>query len=174
MRKLSYMLAGMMISVWGCASMQSGQSSPGPTGVPSQPVITRSYASEKIRLGDTWKAYINASDPGGAMKYIVVTVSQFGSGGAYPVSYIRIKGENSREFSGYVYLNTSQNLHQGLHFTNITLTAEVKSKTGKTSEPVTFPLHFSNEKQAPPPQGVFQEKELGPIMITIEPANKMD
>ncbi len=174
MRKLSFTLTGIMILVWACASMQSGQTSPGSTGVPSKPVITKSYAAEKMRLGDTWKVYINALDPGGAMKYIVVTVSQAGIGGAYPVSYIRIKGENSRELSGYVYLNTSQNLHQGLYFTNITLTAEVKSKTGITSEPVTFPLLFANIAQAPPPQGVFQEKELGPVMITIAPANKMD
>ncbi len=174
MKKLSITLAGMMILAWGCASMQSGESSSGPTGAPSTPVITQSYAAEKIRLGETWKVYINASDPGGAMKYIVVTVSQSGSGGAYPVSYIRIKGENSRELSGYVYLNTNQNVGQGLHFTNIALTAQVKSKTGNTSEPVTFPLHFSNAPQAPPPQGVFQEKELGPVMINIEPANKMD
>ncbi len=165
-------LAALAFAAWGCASTQS--SSAGPAGVPSSPVIKESYAAKEIRLGDTWKVYINASDPGGAMKHIVVTVSQPGSGGAYPPSYIRLKGDNTREVSGYIYLNTTQNLHQGLAFTNIMVTAEIKSKGGPTSNQVTFPLHFTNSRQAPPPQGVFQEKDLGPIMIMLEPANKFD
>ena len=175
MKKLSITLAGLALAAWGCASMEPGLNSANPTGIASQPVITEAYASKEMRLGDTWKVYINASDADGMMKYIVVNVTQLGNTGAYPISFIRIKKENSRDLSGYIYLNTNQNaLQGGLNFTNITLTAEIKNKNGYTSKPLTFPLHFTNVRQAPPPPGVFQEKDLGPIMISIEAPNKFD
>jgi hypothetical protein len=173
MKRLSMTAAVLALAVWGCASMQS--TSGNPSEVSSKPVITQSYAANEMRLGDTWKVYLRASDPGGNMKYIMVTLSQLGNAGAYPPAYIRLKGENTREFSGYIYLNTNQNVHTGgLHFTNLALSAEVKSKGGQISNTVNFPLQFTNVRQASPPAGVFQEKELGPIMISLEPPNKID
>ncbi len=174
MRKFLNTLAGMMILVWGCASMQSGEPTSSPTGVPSKPVISQAFAAKEMRSGDTWKVYLNASDPDGNMKYIIANVNQFGNAGGYPVTFIRLKGENTREFSGFIYLNTNQSAHSGLMFTNLTMTVEIKNKTGITSQPMTFPLHFAQVKQELPPPGVFQEKELGPVMIRIEPANTMD
>jgi len=54
------------------------------------PVITQSFASTSLGAGDTWKVYLNASDPDGDMKYIVCTIDQPGIG-IYPVSFTRVK-----------------------------------------------------------------------------------
>ena len=53
------------------------------------------------------------------MKYIFATVSQPGAN-PYPVSIIRIKGENQKELSGYIYLNTAPASQS--NFFNLTLT----------------------------------------------------
>jgi len=37
------------------------------------PIISHSFAAQSLRLGDTWKVYLNAADPDGDMKYIVCT-----------------------------------------------------------------------------------------------------
>ncbi len=139
-------------------------------GSASKPVITQAYAATQMRPGDTWKVYINASDPNSDLKYVVATIHQPGRGGGYPPSYTRVKGGNVHDLSGYVYLNTVINIQQGLNFTNITLTVQVKDKAGNFSNPVSFPLHFQmSARQEPPASGVFQEKDLGPVMIQISP-----
>jgi len=129
------------------------------------PVITQSFASKQMRPGDTWKVYLNASDPDGDMKNIVCAIEQPGMP-TYPVSFTKIKEVNRKELSGYIYLNTGG--IQGLNWVNITLTAQVQDKAGHLSQPVVLPLSFNwRFKQEAPPPGIFQEKELGPIMIIL-------
>ena len=129
------------------------------------PVITQSFASKQMRPGDTWKVYLNATDPDGDMKNIFCSIEQPGIG-TYPGSFTKIKEANRKELSGYIYLNTVG--IQGLNWVNITLTVQVQDKAGHFSQPVVFPLSFnSRSKQESPPPGIFQEKELGPIMILL-------
>ncbi len=61
--------------------------------------------------------------------------------------------------------------HQGFAFTNLVLTVQIRDKAGNVSEPVSFPLQLqaNARQQSPPPGGVFQEKNLGPVAIRIEP-----
>jgi hypothetical protein len=131
------------------------------------PVIAQSFASKELRPGDVWKVYLKASDPEGKMKYIFATVSQPGAN-AYPVSIIRIKGENQKELSGYIYLNTAPAAQ--VNFFNLTLTLTVNIKgTGGFSEPAVFPLSFvAKPSRAAPPDGVFKEQNLGPISVTLQ------
>ncbi len=129
------------------------------------PVISQSFASPKIRAGQTWKVYLTASDPDGDMKNIVSIIDQPGVG-TYPVGITRIKKEDSRELSGYVYLNTP--VSGGFDFVNLTLHIQIEDRAGHYSKPVSFPLNFSTrEQQEPVPQGLFKEKDLGPIMIQL-------
>ncbi|MDO8955417.1 MAG: hypothetical protein Q7W38_01010 [Deltaproteobacteria bacterium] len=132
------------------------------------PVITQSFASPKLRPGDTWKVYLKASDPDGDMKNIYATIAQPGMAG-YPVSITRIKEGGGKDLSGYVYLNTVG--VQGMNFVTITLTVEIQDKAGHFSKPAVFPLSFNfvSQKETPPP-GTFLEKDLGPIMITLRSA----
>jgi hypothetical protein len=129
------------------------------------PVISQSFASSKISPRQAWKVYLMASDPDGDMKNIVCTIDQPGMG-TYPVGITRIKDEDRRELSGYVYLSTIGS--GNLDWVNITLHIQIEDRAGHYSKPVSFPLSFnSRDRQEPPPQGVFKEKNLGPIMIQL-------
>ena len=135
------------------------------TGTP--PVITQSFASGQVRAGDIWRVYLKASDPDGKMKYIFATISQPGVG-TYPVSITRIKEENAKELSGYIYLNTAPARSSEFFNRSLTLTVNIKGEGGQFSEPAVFPLFFqAKPTQEGPPEGVFKEQKLGPIMVTL-------
>ncbi len=132
------------------------------------PELTQSFASDKIRPGDTWKVYLQANDPDGDLDSIVAEIDQPGQGN-YPVSYTRLRGKNRRDVSGFVYLNTmtpsgftwQENL-------NLTVTIWIKDKAGHLSRPSVFLLSFNSRfTQEKPPQSLFEERSLGPIMITL-------
>ena len=129
------------------------------------PVITRSFAQERIRLGDTWKVYLNASDPDGEMQSIVCTLEQPGVG-VHPVGLTSVPANARQELSGYVYLSTMG--AQGLNNTSLRLKIQIRDKRGDYSTPVSFPLVFDpRSRPEDPPAGIFQERDLGPIMITL-------
>jgi hypothetical protein len=129
------------------------------------PAITNSFAAKEIYPGETWKVYINAQDPDGDMKNIVCVIEQPGVG-VYPVSITRIREGDRKELSGYVTLFTA--FTQGLNLVNLTLTLQIQDEAGHYSAPVSFPLSFNNRyHQEPPPPGVFQDKDLGPIMLHL-------
>ena len=94
-----FFLASVSAIGWTMFSPKAAQSSVDEKGVP---MIVQSFASKELRAGDVWKVYLKASDPEGKMRYIFATISQPGVG-IYPVSITRIKGENRKELSGYIY-----------------------------------------------------------------------
>jgi hypothetical protein len=114
------------------------------------PVITQSFASKEIRPGETWKIYLNVSNPEGGIKNIFAVVDQAGAG-PYPLSIIRIQGENHKELSGYIYLNTS-NPYSPLEFIPLKLIVQVQDRAGHFSAPVVFPLFMQGRavQEAPP------------------------
>ncbi len=132
------------------------------------PAVAHSFASDKIRPGDTWKVYLEASDPDGDMDSIVTEIDQPGQG-AYPASYTRITGENRKDLSGFVYLNTmSSGNYTWQENLNLSVTILIKDKAGHLSPPLVLPLSFNGRfSQEKPPQNLFQETNLGPILITL-------
>lgn len=159
-------LAGfvLLFLAMGCAAMEPIEVREGMYGK-AIPVISQSFASKQIRPGDTWKVYLNASDPDGDMKNIVCIIEQPGVG-TYPISITRIKEDNRKELSGFIYLNT---LGSGdLNFVNLTLSVQIQDMAGHFSAPVSFPLSFNNRhRQEDPPKDIFKDKDLGPIMINM-------
>ncbi len=136
----------------------------------SIPVITQSFASPQLIPGDTWKIYLNVSDPNGKMKYILAMVDQAGVG-PYPVSFIRIKKGNQKEMSGYIYLNSFHfaEVPNSLNNTTLNLTVQIKDSAGNYSNPVVFPLYINTRAdEETPPNGIFQERDLGPVMIDLQ------
>jgi hypothetical protein len=84
------------------------------------------------------------------------------------VGITRIKEGNQKELSGYLFLDISTQAK--LDFVEITLTVQIRDRSGQVSKPVEFPLSInSRNTQEPPPAGVFQENKLGPIMIQLRP-----
>jgi hypothetical protein len=133
------------------------------------PVVTNSFASKEMRPGDTWKVYLAAKDEDGDMKNILCSVDQPGVG-TYPISITRIKTEDQKEFSGYIYLFTGR--VAGLfNMVNLTLNVQIEDQAGHHSAPVSFPLSMNTRySQEPPPKDAFKEKDLGPIMIQLRTA----
>jgi hypothetical protein len=130
------------------------------------PVVTQSFASPRVWPGETWKVYLNISDPTGEMKYIFATVEQPGAG-PYPLSIIRVREGNRKAMSGYLYLFTATPSYP-LGFVNLTLVVEVQDKSGNFSQPAVFSLAINPRyTQERAPQGVFKEQELGPVMINL-------
>jgi hypothetical protein len=140
------------------------------------PVITSHFASSDLRAGDTWKIYLKASDSDGDMRNVVAVVKQAGVG-VSPVSFTRIREENRKELSGYVYLNTmGGSSYSSLTFYGLTLTLWVQDRAGNFSDPVEFPLTFGSrvEAQAVPPAGAYQEQDLGPVMVFLRSMSAQD
>ncbi len=164
-----FILLWLMIAVAGCAGMETKGEAP-PTGPPAKPpqlvpVITHFFASPQISPGSNWKVYLKASDAGGDMKEFVCTIHQPGVG-TYPVGITRIQEGNQKELSGYLYLNISA--FSKLEFVDLTLTVQMRDRAGQLSKPVEFPLSINSRYvQEPPPGGVFQENDLGPILIRL-------
>ena len=165
MAKKIFILFVVLILAAGCAMIEPGTQRAREAKKP--PVIVQSFASKELRPGDVWKIYLKASDPEGQMKYIFATVSQPGVS-AYPISIIRIKGENQKELSGYIYLNTAPAAQ--VNFFNLTLALSVTIKgPGGFSQPAVFPLSFeASATPEVPPDGVFKEENLGPISVTLQ------
>jgi len=164
MPKKRWILFVIFLMAMGCTSLEplEVREKAYGTGVPK---ITQSFASPRIRAGNTWKVYLNASDPDGDMKAIFSVIEQPGIG-RYPVSITRIREENRKEISGYLYLNIVT--PQEMNFINLTLTVQVQDKAGHFSAPALFPLAIQSQyTQEPAPPGIFKEEDLGPIMIRL-------
>jgi hypothetical protein len=167
-------LLWLVIGGTGCAATEKKSAEPpsqqGQTAKPPQaaPVISQAFASPQIAPGRVWKVYLKASDADGDMKELVCTIHQPGVG-TYPVSITRIKEGNRKSLSGYLYLNVSAT--RNLDFVELALTVQVRDRAGQLSEPVNFLLSINSRyAQQPPPEGVFQENDLGPIMIDLRTA----
>ncbi len=158
-------LIGMILAgIVGCAHMGGIEEKEKIYGK-NPPVIERSFASDQLAPGEQWKIYVRASDPDGDMDTIFAVVEQAGIG-SYPVSITKIKGETGKELSGYVFLNTSG--YDCLCDKKLTVSIEIRDKAGHSSNSVTHSVVGRQTQKSPPP-GVFEEKELGPIMVTLRP-----
>ena len=130
------------------------------------PTITHSFASKEIRAGGIWKVYLNAFDPDEDMKAVYCTLDQPGAG-SYPVSITRIRKDQQRRLSGYLYLNTAG--VAGLIYANLVLNVQIQNQAGRLSKPVSFLLSFNpRAREEDPPPGLFQDEELGPIMVSLQ------
>ncbi len=101
------------------------------------------------------------------MKAIYVTVHQPGRGpqAAGPIS---IPEDQRRELSGFLYLNTSG--IQGLAFLTLTVTVQVRNRAGHFSPPISLSLALNPRAfQESPPPGVFEERALGPVLVSLDP-----
>ena len=164
-KKIMVLFVASVLAIgWTMFDARAAQSSAGEKGVP---MIVQSFASKDVRAGDVWKVYLKASNPEGKMKYIFATISQPGVS-TYPVSIIRIKEENAKELSGYIYLNTAPARLPEFFNRSLTLTVNIQGEGGPFSQPAVFPLFFqANPTREAPPEGVFKEQRLGPIMVTL-------
>ena len=163
--KIRILAAAVLLLVVGCAIMEPVEVREEKYGK-ATPVISKAFASPRLSPGDTWKVYLNASDPDGDMKAIICTMEQPGRG-SYPVSRTRIPANQRRDLSGYVYLNTRDS--ESIENTSLTMALQVQDEAGHYSAPVLLPLFLQfKAKQGTPPPELFQNRDLGPIMIRLD------
>jgi hypothetical protein len=135
------------------------------------PSFTASFASVEIRPGDTWKIYLNACHPHGEMKYLIAEVAQTGKPSC-PATRIRIQKESRKNLSGYIYLNTASVPAGDLTFVTLRLRIQIEDSSGRLSREKTFPLAFNDcAEPESPPAGMFEERDLGPVMVQLQPTN---
>jgi len=171
MRLISAVMGVVLLAIAGCAQM-GGMEEREKTYGKNPPVIGQSFASDRSKPGDLWKLYLQASDPDGDMEAIIAAVDQPGIG-QYPASITKIKGENGKELSGYIFLNTSgQKDYDFLDNQELEVSVQIRDKAGHTSKSITHKVLFLvRETQKAPPAGDFKEEALGPIMVILRPVS---
>jgi hypothetical protein len=128
------------------------------------PVIEQSFASPTVRSDDNWKIYLRAYDSDGDMKSIVASFS--GLGDAAPIYSLRVPKENQKELSGYAYWYPGSGVTP---FSEGLMTIQIEDMAGHFSKAVSFPVRIETSgAQQAPPRGVFEEKNLGPILIPVK------
>jgi hypothetical protein len=133
------------------------------------PVITASFAPKEFIPGGSLKVYIKAQSADSEMKAIYVTVEQPG-GGVYPISITRIKEDQKKDLSGYLYFSTITTVGSANDFVPLKMIVQIKDSKGRFSEPAVLSVAFKPRAMPEnPPAGVFAENELGPIMIRLRP-----
>jgi hypothetical protein len=168
MRTKLAVIGMILIGMAGCAHMGGIEEKEKIYGK-NPPVIDQSFAADQLKPGDPWKIYLLASDPNGDMETIIAAVEQAGIG-SYPVSFTKIKEENGKELSGYVFLNTRG--YDFLFNQELTVSIQIRDKAGHSSKSVTHSVVLSSRQtQKSPPSGVFKEKDLGSIMVTLRPVS---
>ncbi len=131
------------------------------TGVP---VIEESFASPTVRTNDNWRIYLRAYDPDGDIKSIVASFSGFGD--AVPIYKIVVPKGSQKELSGFVHWSPGPEV---MPFSEGLMTIQIEDMAGHFSKAVSFPMRIEpSGVQQPPPRGVFEEKNLGPILITVK------
>jgi hypothetical protein len=115
----------------------------------SPPVITHSFASEKLSHGDIWKIYLEANDPDGDMRTMVYSVE---GGSKHRLKSVVIKKGDRGRLLGYLDGFFSSPATAVAEWTELTLTLYIRDKRGNTSNKVVFPLALTRGiKQGPPP-----------------------
>lgn len=146
----------------GCATLEDREARYGS----NPPVITATFAKDRIVSGDTWKVYVNASDVDGDMDRFVCSTLQDGRH-PYPFDLVKIKPEQRNKLSGYLYLPTYTS-HQDLWGIHIELSLYIVDKAGHKSDEKSFELRFeSKASDKKVDRTLFDDTPLGPIMINI-------
>lgn len=149
----------------GCATFESAEVREQRYGK-AAPAIDQYFASPTMRPGDTWKVYLKASDPDGDMKRIVTYLGPGSRGADASAAFTRLREEDRREFSGYLYWFPGPDVGYSGQYVMI---IQVEDRAGHYSAPISITLNFKpSGRQESPPAGVFQEKEIGPIMISVK------
>ena len=161
--KKNFLIVTLLFLLAGCSIMETVKGREPKYGS-NAPLITKAFAAQEIWAGETWKIYLEASDPDGDMKTIVCWIDQ--PAVSYPSSFTRIREGQRQNLSGYIFLTTKP----GINLFNLTLYVQIVDEAGHSSVPLSIPLIFNaRAKQENPPPGAFKENELGPINIELRP-----
>lgn len=133
---------------------------------PNKPKIEETFAARWVTPGETWKIYINASDPDGDLKYF--QVSMWVPGGIMTPVRLDLEPDQYKSISGYLTLHTGDFPLSILRFENseLTLYVALEDRAGHVSEQAIFPVSLVlGSKQEQPLAGKFKEEFLGNVPV---------
>jgi hypothetical protein len=141
----------------------------------SAPVITHSFASEKLSPGDIWRIYLEANDPDGDMRRFVCVFNQVGYG-PYSAEYVIVKKQYREKMKGYLYfLSTAGAGLRMPEWTQLKLTLYIQDKGGNSSNKVEFPLVLSRGARQESPPAPFDSGQLAKLgAISVELVNPQE
>jgi hypothetical protein len=166
-RRLVY-AAILCMALFACAQPPQTQP-PGLEGFfADSPKILKYGATHRLRQGQTWRVFLAAEDPNGDMVEVVFLLRQPGQGSYEDIR--RLKGDDTKAFSGYFYLNTPLPPPMDFWGLTLTLTVRIRDKVGLSSEVLTLPVKIVGTRQEQPVPAGFTEEEvrsLGAIRILL-------
>ncbi len=120
-----------------------------------------------MRPGETWKIYLRADARFSELKNIFAVIER---GNSYP-TIIRVKKENRNALNGFIFLNIlSSETCSGR--AKIALSVSIQDDEGNFSEPAVFTASIREDSfPERPPLDIFQERDLGPVMVRTEGIN---
>ena len=108
------------------------------------PVITTSYAVDRVQYGTIWKIYLEAEAGEAELVRIAAVVDQPGEG-QYPTDFTFLKAPYRKHVKGYLQWNTFSSkgpmVEEGDY---IILRVSVTDRAGNESKEVVFPLTFAS------------------------------
>jgi hypothetical protein len=115
----------------------------------SKPVITDSFAPQKVKPGTGWKIFLAAEDKDGDMKDIVISISPAAQS-ILTYSFAPIREEERGSLTGYLLIKTSPSpylLDKIFH-----LSLSIRDKTERKSDTVGFLLSFTSDSDGELPE----------------------
>jgi hypothetical protein len=142
-----------------------------PQGKKGAPTMVGHYAAKAIRPGETWKIFLRAQHADGDMRDIVAVLWQAGVS-TYPTDFTRLKGNDRKEFAGYLFLQTPND--STLISDEMELTILVRDSEGNRSQPIKLPLRFDPgaRQEVPETWAEADKHRLGALMINIESSHR--
>ena len=119
-------------------------------------IVNFSYAQEKIRQNDIWKIYLSVTDPEGNMNRVFFRINRPGGTDAFRKSFIILKKEMSKEFTGYLALYT----RQPNELEDFVLELSILDRAGHERKTLLFPIEFDRSAEPMKPLPRDMEKEL--------------
>jgi hypothetical protein len=137
---------------------------------PHPPQWEATYAAEWAEPGAVWRMYLKGTDPDGDMQFIHLWMDV--SNRAFTPIRLTIDPDQRHNLSGYLILQTWEfgPDHSLFVIEPVRFLVTLEDRAGHRSETVEIYLRFQmGVKQPKPPAGVFADRLLGRIPVTLFP-----
>ena len=115
----------------------------------SKPIISDSFAPQKVKPGTGWKIFLKAEDKDGDMKDIIVSISP-ASRSFLTYSFASIREEERESLAGYLFIKTPPSPY--LQNEIFHLTVSIRDRTQRKSNALGFLLSFTSESEVELPE----------------------
>ncbi len=162
---VSWAISGLvLILAGGCVTADEpagkGVATPVGTSVPSWKA---SYAAKEVGAGQSWRVYLDASDPDGDIQFISVLLNASGRESGW--MRLQVEPDQRASLSGRLEVSTSD-LGRGGGAGWVRAVVILEDRAGHRSEPLGFVATMEMDaRPVEPPPGSFPDRFLGGISV---------